>query len=298
MTVRLRTANEEPDPEMPPRLPHFEPSPHDQSIERRAIGSALGRALQLLETILESDHSLGMQEICTRLDLPRQSAHRILNQLLELGLLQRHLNRERFTVGPRLRLLALKTAYQSHSTGPFHTVLEALAEQTGETCNLGILDQNKILLIDRVESDWALRVHSEVGKRLEPHASAIGKLILSFLPKARRTQILEASRPLKRFTAFTLVDMDDLEAEFAEIRRRGYSVSNQGTTLGMLSLAAPVRDPDGRIVAGIAVQAPFVRMDMDRALAETVPLMLASAERMERLLAAEEAEPARPARPD
>ncbi|MGQ7791982.1 IclR family transcriptional regulator [Faunimonas sp. B44] len=268
----------------------FEPSPHDTAAERRAIGSALGRAMQLLETILESDHSLGMQEICTRLDLPRQSAHRILNQLLELGLLQRHLNRERFTVGPRLRLLALKTAYQSHSTGPFHTVLEALAEQTNETCNLGILDQNKVLLIDRVESEWSLRVHSEVGKRLDPHASAIGKLILSHLPKTRRRQILEASQPLKRFTAFTLVDMDELEAEFAAIRRRGFSISNQGTTLGMLSLAVPVRDPDGRVVAGLAVQAPFVRMDMERALNETVPLMMASAERMERLLAGEEAE--------
>src|SRR5690606_35273173 len=151
--------------------------------------------------------SLGMQEICSRLDLPRQSAHRILNQLLDLGLLQHHLNRERFTVGPRLRLLALKTAYQSHATGPFHTVLEALAKQTAETCTLGILDQNKVLLIDRVESEWALRVHSEVGKRLDPHSSATGQLLLSYLSKTRRRQILEASQPLKRYTAFTLVDI-------------------------------------------------------------------------------------------
>lgn len=268
----------------------LEPSPHDAVTERRAIGSALGRAMQLLETILESDHSLGMQEICTRLDLPRQSAHRILNQLLDLGLLQHHINRERFTVGPRLRLLALKTAYQSHVTGPFHTVLETLAEQTSETCTLGILDQNKILLIDRVESPWALRVHSEVGKRLDAHSSATGKLLLSYLPKTRRRQILESSQPLKRYTAFTLVDIDELEAEFAATRRRGFSISNQGTTLGMLSLAVPVRDPDGRVVAGIAVQAPFVRLDMDRALAEVVPLMMESAARIERLLLSQEAE--------
>lgn len=281
-----------PDDHAEPREPaeaRYEPSPHDTRAERREIGSALGRALQLLETILESDHSLGMQEICTRLDLPRQSAHRILNQLLDLGLLQHHLNRERFAVGPRLRLLALQTLYQSHSTGPFHTVLEWLAERTKETCNLGILDQNKVLLIDRVESEWALRVHSEIGRRLEPHASAIGKLILSSLPKGRRRQILEASQPLKRYTPYTLVDLAELEAEFATIRRQGYSLSNQGTTLGMLSLAVPVREPSGKVVAGLAVQAPFVRLDMDRAVSETVPIMLEAAVQIERLLASDEA---------
>jgi DNA-binding IclR family transcriptional regulator len=263
----------------------FQPSPHDMGGERREIGSALDRALQLLETILESDHSLGMQEICNRLGLPRQSAHRILNQLLDLGLLQRHLNRERFAVGPRLRLLALKTLYQSHSTGPFHAILESLAARTKETCNLGILDQNKVLLIDRVESEWSLRVHSEVGKRLDPHASAIGKLILAHLPKTRRRQILDASQPLMRYTPYTLVDIDELEAEFAEIRRQGYSVSNQGTTAGMLSLAVPIRDTDQRIVAGLAVQAPFVRLDIERATVETIPLMLEAAEHVERMLA-------------
>ena len=230
------------------------------------------------------------RKLCTRLDLPRQSAHRILNQLLELRLLQRHITREQYTIGPRLRTLTLKAAYQSQRTGPWHSVLEALAERTGETCNLGILDQNKVLLIDRIEFEYALRVHSEVGRRLDPHASAIGKLLLAHLSKGRRLRMLEQAQPLKRFTAHTLVDIDELETEFATIRRQGYSVSNQGTTLGMLSLAAPVRDVQGRVVAGIACQAPFVRMSFERAKEEIVPALIESGRAMDGILAADEAD--------
>src|SRR3546814_8741999 len=92
-------------------------------------------------------------------------------------------------------------------------VLQALYKRTGETCNLGILDQNKVLLIDRVESSYALRIHSEIGRRFDPHASAIGKLLLAHLPKGRRLRLLEEAQPLARFTEYTLTDTEDLRSE-------------------------------------------------------------------------------------
>jgi len=268
----------------------FAPSPHDGPQDRREVGSALGRALDMLETVLETDGSLGMQEICTRLDLPRQSAHRILNQLLDLNLLQRHVAREQFTIGPRLKVLSLKASFSSHRTGPWHALLQDLAAKTHETCHLGILDQNKILLIDRIESEYALRVNSEIGRRLEPHSSSIGKLLLAHLPRARRQAILQNAMPLKQYTPFTLTDLDALEEDFTQIRRRGFSYSDQGTMLGMFSIAAPVVDSQGRAMAGVGVQAPFVRMTLERGLEEFAPILMDCAARMSALLQQEEAE--------
>ena len=168
-------------------------------------------------------------------------------------------------------------------------MLQELAKRTKETCNLGILDQNKVLLIDRVESSYALRIHSEIGRRFEPHASAIGKLLLAHLPKGRRLRMLEEAQPLARFTEYTLTDIDDLELEFAAIRRQGYSVSNQGTTLGMLSVAVPVRDSKGRVVAGLSYQAPFVRITHEYVMEEVVPALLHSADRLTQIVCEEEA---------
>lgn len=263
-------------------------SPHDRNDDRREAGSALARAVVMIETLLETDGSLGIQEICSRLDLPRQSAHRILNQLLDLGLVQRHVASEQYSIGPRLRQISLHIAHQTHRHAPWHSILEDLAHATKETCNLAVLDQNKVLLIDRIESEYALRVNSEIGRRLDPHSSSLGKLLLAHLPRGRRQLILKQAHPLERYTSYTVTDIDELDAEFTEIRRQGWAYSNQGTTLGMFSLAAPIRDSKGRVLAGVGVQAPFVRASYERAVGEFVPIMMECAGRMSDVLIEDE----------
>ena len=261
-------------------------SPHDTPSPKASPNSALERALAVVETLLDADHSIGLQEIAARLDLPRQTAHRIISQLVEAGLVQRQIDKDRIALGPRMRRLAFGTLYYTHRTGPLHAHLEDLAERTGETCNLGVLDGDKVLLLDRVESNWALRVHSEVGRRLEFHSSGIGKLLVAFLSNERRHRLI-AARPLKRFTSFTITDEAELEVEFATIRQRGYSMSNQGAMLGMFSVAAPLRDPAGRVLAGLACQVPLVRKSLETAEANLLPPLLETAARIEKIIAAD-----------
>lgn len=262
----------------------YERSPHDRPNLRPSSGSALERALAVIDTLLDSDHPIGLQEIAARLGLPRQSAHRIINQLIDVGLIQRHVDRDRFAIGPRMRRIALETMWASHRSGPAHSILENLSARTGETCNLGVLDTNMVVLLDRVESHWSLRIHSEVGKRLEFHSSAIGKLLVAHLPKERRHRLI-VSQPLKRFTPLTVTNESELEKEFATIRRCGYSVSNQGTTLGMFSIATPICDSEGRVLAGLACQAPLVRMSIEQAEKLLLPALQEATERMEDLVA-------------
>ena len=259
-------------------------SPHDTPRLKSLPGSALERALAIVETLIEAEHPLGLQEIAVRLELPRQTAHRIIGQLIDAGLIQRQIDKDRISLGPRMRRLALDTVRYSHRSGAMHAVLEELAERTGETCNLGVLDGDKVLLLDRVESHWALRVHSEVGRRLDFHSSAIGKMLVAYLPKARRHRLI-AARPLKRFTPFTITEETALEAEFTAIRRRGYSTSNQATILGMFSIAAPVRDPGGRVVAGLACQVPLMRIPLDETKKTLLPPLMEAAGRMDALIA-------------
>jgi IclR family transcriptional regulator, acetate operon repressor len=264
--------------------PIFERSPHDRQSDRRSANSALDRALMIIETLLDSDQPLGLNEISARLELPRQSAHRIINNLIKTGLVQRHFKSDRIALGPRMRRLALETMWDSHRSWPSHAILEDLAEQTGETCNLGVLEGNKVLLVDRVETHLALRIHSEVGTRLDFHTSAIGKMIVSHLPKERRHRLI-TSRPLKRFTPFSKTTEPELEEEFSEIRRRGYSIANQGTMLGIFGIAMPIHDPKGRILAGLACQAPLMRMDIEEGEKVFLPALKDATQRLQELIA-------------
>jgi IclR family transcriptional regulator, acetate operon repressor len=262
----------------------FDRSAHDRDGDASSANSALDRALMIIETLLSSDQPLGPNEFSVRLDLPRQSVHRIINNLIKTGLIQRHFKSDRFALGPRMRRLALETMWDSHRSWPTHAILEDLSKKTGETCNFGVLEGNKMLLVDRVETDWALRIHSEVGRRFEFHTSAIGKLLVAHLPKERRHRLI-ASEPLKRFTPLTKTNEAELEEEFSAIRRHGHSLSNQETTLGIYAYAMPVHDPKGRILAGIACQAPIMRIDVEQGKILFLPALQEACRRLESLVA-------------
>src|SRR3546814_3491183 len=102
------------------------------------------------------------------------------------GLLVREPADKQFTIGPRLNALAIGTVAASVRRAPRHAILEALARETGETCNLGMLDGNAVLYLDRVETHWPLRLQLSVGSHVPLHCTAMGKLFLSQMPKRAR----------------------------------------------------------------------------------------------------------------
>lgn len=248
----------------------------------RGSGAALSKAVAVLEVVVGQDRPLAPSDIAERVGLPRQTVHRVLGQLESNGLLRREPTRERFVAGPRLSRLALDVLRSSHYAAPIRAILQDLVGRIGETCNIGVLDGGEAVYMDRVECDWPLRLQLQAGSRRPIHASAIGKLLLAHLPSRSRRRIL-ASAPLVRFTRNTIVDPEALEADMAAIRSQGYALNDQGGIDGVVGLAVPVRDCDGRIVAGLAVHAPVTRMNAAQAL-ERLPELRDAAERLGKVL--------------
>jgi DNA-binding IclR family transcriptional regulator len=118
---------------------------------------------------------------------------------------------------------------------------------------------------------------SAIGRRLEAHATGVGKVLLADLPEAERRSLL-GGQPLERFTESTITDLDALEAELALIDERGHSVDNEEYTRGVRCVAVPVRDHTGRVVAGMSVSVPTIRFDAERAEQARALLVAAAAE--------------------
>ena len=144
-------------------------------------------------------------------------------------------------------------------TAPMQAILEDLVGEVGETCNVGVLDRDRVVYIARVECDWPLRLQVGVGSRVPIHATAIGKLLLAHLPSRTRRRIIEA-RPLEQFTDKTLINAEGLESQLATIRRQGYAANDEENMVGMMGFAVPINDPQGRVAAGVALHAPKARM--------------------------------------
>ena len=153
---------------------------------------------------------------------------------------------------------------------------------TGETCNFGTISGGAVVYVDRVEAAWPLGLRYEIGSRVPLHCTSIGKMMLAHQTKRRREHLLSTA-PLHRYTDNTITDLGQLDAEFAAIRSRGYSIDNQEFLAGVICIAVPVHDTAGHVCAAVAVSAPQARMSAASAV-QNVPAMLEAARNIEKNL--------------
>lgn len=236
--------------------------------KRGPKGSTIDKTFTILDAIVESETPVSVSEMGARFGLPKATVHRICVFLERRGFVQRELDGKRFTIGPHLIDLAHRTARASFKLASRHTILQALAERIGETCNIGILDRDRIVYIDRVEANWPLTIQFRTGSAVPLHCTAIGKLFLAHMP-ADQVEKMLAAAPLQRFTDTTLTAVAAIQRELERIRSQGYSIDNEEYLGGVICIAVPILDPQGRICAALAMQAPRARMslaDMQRHL--------------------------------
>ncbi|RTL55176.1 MAG: IclR family transcriptional regulator [Bradyrhizobiaceae bacterium] len=236
------------------------------------------KAVGILEAIASARRPLGVSEIGVLLGLPKPTAHRIVRMLESEGLLQHEPGTRRFVPGARLVKFGLDIVGAAMLSAPRHSILEALSQNVGETCNFGVMNGRHVVYLDRVESEWPLGLRFEPGSRVPMYCTAMGKLFLSWLPKARRAALL-GSMPLHRYTENTIVDPENLEKELEKIRSSKISIDNQEFLAGVICVAVPVFDSSGEPVAAIAISAPLARMSVENGLSH-VPLLRVSASRL------------------
>jgi IclR family transcriptional regulator, acetate operon repressor len=267
-----------------PRTPLFDtaarPGRHamQQTSDLRAdggLGGATLRAFVVLETAARMRRALSVSELSALADVPKPTMHRLVRQLESDGLLQRGVRGRLRGPGPRLVDFALDVLRYWAETAPRQAILQALSTNVGETCNLGVMDGNAVVYIDRVESKWPFGLKFEPGSRVPLHCTSMGKLFLSEMPDAKRRELLQVST-LHRYTENTICDPGMLDREASEIKKRGYSVDDQEFLAGVVCLAVPVRDRDGTLCAALAISAPAARLSIGKALAQ-LPFMTQTA---------------------
>ena len=138
-------------------------------------------------------------------------------------------------------------------------MLASLREQTRESSQVGVLDGHDVVYVDRLESSQSLRLFTETGRRVPVHCTSSGKVLLAHLPPERQAALLD-SLDLVALTPHTVTDREVLATELARVRRRGWAEAVNEREIGVASVAAPIRDARGVVVAAISIGAPTVRL--------------------------------------
>jgi IclR family pca regulon transcriptional regulator len=236
------------------------------------------RGLAVIRSFDAEHPARTLSEVARACDLTRAAARRLLLTLVDLGYV--HCDGRLFRLTPRV--LELGYAYLAGLTLPqlAEPHLEQLVAEIGESSSLCVLDGDDIVYVARVPTRRIMTAAITVGTRFPAHVTSVGRVILADLPDEEIAARL-ARADLRPLTARTLVSPDDLRAELRRTRRQGYALVDQELEEGLRSVAAPVRDRDGHVVAGVNIAVHAGRTSVASVRRDLLPHLLAAVARIE-----------------
>ena len=229
---------------------------------RQAPGSEGGRSarrvLSIFELMLERGEPVSVADIVGALRIPKSTAYELVRTLSGTGYVERS-GAAAYFLGRKLFELGM--AYRSHVDllKEGGKVVEELRDETGETVQLSVLENNMMLVLVKEESLKPIRIISRVGSRVPVNWAAAGRLLVSDLPEAElRAMLQRAVKPSPTGRAPT--DPDELVRQIKRFRTQGYGIELNEANEHAGCVAAPVTDVSGKCVAAISIVAPEQRL--------------------------------------
>jgi PcaR/PcaU/PobR family beta-ketoadipate pathway transcriptional regulator len=224
-------------------------------LDERYLVPALARGLAVLECFGNGREEQSLVELARGVGMTRSAAYRLVYTLSELGFLVRHPERKSYRLGPRVLSLGFAYLASQELVEIARPHLEALRDRTDCSAHLAVLDGTEIVYVARYADKKALTSRITVGTRFPAHATSMGRAILSHLP-ADEVRRRFNGRVLARFSEATPTNLKSLLAALESDRAQGYILSKSNFEAGIASIAAPVFDADGGVVAAINISTP------------------------------------------
>lgn len=224
------------------------PSPGVQSVER---------VFDLLERTAQAGGTAGLSELAAATGLPMPTVHRLMTTLVQLGYLRREPAR-RYALGPRLIQLGDIAARQLEGVVRPH--LAWLVGQVEESASLAMLDGNEVIYVAQVPSKRSMRMVNEVGRRMLPHCTAVGKVLLADLPDDKARQII-ARTGMPAYTEHTITDPDQFIEHLDQVRAQGWATDDGEQEIGVRCLALTV--PGAPAPTALSISGPAARITFE-----------------------------------
>jgi DNA-binding IclR family transcriptional regulator len=247
------------------------PTADDAEPKRGRRVRSVDHAIDVLETLAAGGRPMGVTDIARRTELSKASVHHMLATLESRRFVMREPESNLYRLGWALYELGAGVVRNLDISRVARPFLDRLAEQTGESVLLGILDEDAVLYLDRGEAPNGLRMTANAGRRGPLHATASGKVLLAFAQDHDLFNRVVGS-PLRPLTRTTVTDPSTLRQQIAEVRHTGYATCWQETENGLSSLAVGIRDYTGAVAGSIAVAGPATRLTARTLQAHLVPL--------------------------
>ncbi len=254
----------------------------DPDLREPRYSQSLERGLAILGCFSAARPVLGIADIADSLGMSRSTTHRYVITLVALGYLEQGASRK-YRLGLRVTDLGMSALDSAGLREHAHHELQELRQRTSHTAGLGVLDGEEVLYIDRVRGFRRERSEAGLdprpGSRLPVHCTAIGKLLLAYLPEHEQRELL-AKLALTKHGPNTITAKKALRDELERIRREGLAVDDQELAPELRALAAPVREETGAVRAAVNLSVPSASVPLAELVDTLGPQLVAAAERI------------------
>lgn len=238
------------------------------------VVQSVARACELLEQLANAGGQARLSEVAGRAGLPMATTHRLLQTLIGWGYARAD-ESGRYSLGPRLVHIGHVAARVLGAN--LQPYLASLAEATGESANLALLDGDRAVYVAQAPSRQSMRMFTEVGRQVYLHSTGVGKAILANL--SQEEVLARIGRAgLSPMTTATITELPDLLEQLRSIRQVGYAIDNEEQEVGVRCIAVPICA--GAVSAAVSVSGPSARLD-SKSIERVVPVLQAAARRIE-----------------
>jgi IclR family pca regulon transcriptional regulator len=259
-----------------------EPAWSIPSLREPRYSQSLERGLAILGCFTPARPVLGIADIADELGMSRSTTHRYVITLVALGYLEQGASRK-YRLGLRVTDLGMSalnsTGLREHAR-PF---LEELRQRTSYTTSLGVLDGSEVLYVDRARSfrrgQNQIDLGLQPGSRVPAYCTAMGKLLLAYLPDSQQRDVLTEIKPSKRGPK-TITSKKALRAELEKVRDAGFAVDDEELAAGLYAIAAPVRNEGRDVVAAVNLAAHSSMIALEELVDALGPHLVSTADRI------------------
>ncbi|PPC77047.1 DNA-binding transcriptional regulator KdgR [Pokkaliibacter plantistimulans] len=224
---------------------------------------------------LSDEHEIGITELSQRVLMSKSTVYRFLQTMKSLGYVSQDGDNDKYSLTLKLFELGAKVLQHVDLIRIADKQMRQLSGLTRETIHLGAFEDDSIVYIHKIDSQYHLRMHSRIGRRNPLHSTAIGKVLMAWRDREEALTILRRCE-LRTFTANTIIDLSQLELVLDTVKAQGFAEDREEMEEGVYCIAVPIFDRFGHITAALSISFPAVRFN-DAQQAEYVAMLHSAA---------------------
>lgn len=229
--------------------------------------SSLRNSLRLLNLFSVEEPELQLEDMASRLKVGQSTAYRLVHTLIEEGFIVRDSSARSYRLAASVLALGHTIITKLDLCHLSLDILEKLAEVTGETAHISVIKDHQALYLLKIDSSYPVHLLSHAGRKSPIHCTSTGQVLLAGQSDAIIEQVI--NRGLTSYTSKTITDPIKLKNSLKTIRSHGYAVSEEELHEGVVSIAAPVKNNKGNVIAAVSIAGPTRRINK-----QTIPKLI------------------------